>query len=297
MEDILKGAYDMHIHTSPDVSPRKSTDIEIAEEWKTAGMKGGVVKCHFADTTGRAAILSALYPDLKIYGGLVLNRQAGGINPDAVERMAQAGGKYVWFPTMDSLAYRKFHFRNDPSADLSPYLSVMGEDGKLLPAVYDVLDIAAKYDLVVGTGHIGGTGRGSCRAGGGEARREAPGADPCGESGDKFFHRRSETLRESRGDGGAQLLYSLPQPRELGACDRADPRGRNRQHVSCHRFRPAKFPGIRRWTPHVCGRSSGTWIFGERNREDDKEQSGEIVYIREKRKARSGSPRDVWLGF
>ena len=75
MEDILKGAYDMHIHTSPDVSPRKSTDIEIAEEWKTAGMKGGVVKCHFADTTGRAAILSALYPDLKIYGGLVLNRQ------------------------------------------------------------------------------------------------------------------------------------------------------------------------------------------------------------------------------
>ena len=69
MEDILKGAYDMHIHTSPDVSPRKSTDLEIAEEWKTAGMKGGVVKCHFADTTGRAAILSALYPDLKIYGG------------------------------------------------------------------------------------------------------------------------------------------------------------------------------------------------------------------------------------
>ena len=166
MDDILKGAYDMHIHTSPDVSPRKSTDLEIAEEWKTAGMKGGVVKCHFADTTGRAAILSALYPDLKIYGGLVLNRQAGGINPGRWDR-----------------TYRR-------------------------------------------------TGRGSCRAGGGEARREAPGADPCGESGDKFFHRRSETLRESRGDGGAQLLYSLPQPRELGACDRADPRGRNRQHVS-----------------------------------------------------------------
>ena len=69
MEDILKGAYDMHIHTSPDVSPRKSTDIEIAEEWKTAGMKGGVVKCHFADTTGRAAILSALSDGLLTPGG------------------------------------------------------------------------------------------------------------------------------------------------------------------------------------------------------------------------------------
>ena len=120
MEDILKGAYDMHIHTSPDVSPRKSTDLEIAEEWEKTGMKGGVVKCHFADTTGRAAILSALHPNLNIYGGLVLNRQAGGINPDAAERMAQAGGRYIWFPTLDSLSYRKFHFRNDPSADLSP---------------------------------------------------------------------------------------------------------------------------------------------------------------------------------
>lgn len=156
MEDILKGAYDMHIHTSPDVSPRKSTDLEIAEEWEKTGMKGGVVKCHFADTTGRAAILSALHPNLNIYGGLVLNRQAGGINPDAAERMAQAGGRYIWFPTLDSLSYRKFHFRNDPSADLSPYISVCDENGKILPAVYDVLDVAAKYDLVVGTGHIGG---------------------------------------------------------------------------------------------------------------------------------------------
>ena len=53
MEDILKGAYDMHIHTSPDVSPRKSTDLEIAEEWKTAGMKGEVAFYHSAFHSGR----------------------------------------------------------------------------------------------------------------------------------------------------------------------------------------------------------------------------------------------------
>lgn len=156
MSNILSGAYDMHVHTSPDVSPRKSTDLEMAKEWESAGMKGGVIKCHFSDTTGRAAILSALYPKLKIYGGLVLNRQAGGINPDAVERMAQAGGKYLWFPTMDSKSYQMHHVKNNTQKDLSQYLSILDENGKLLPKVYDVIDVAAKYDLIVGTGHIGG---------------------------------------------------------------------------------------------------------------------------------------------
>lgn len=156
MEDILKGAYDMHMHASPDVKPRRSTGLEIAEEWEKAGMKGGVIKCHYTDTTGSVSVISALHPKLTIYGGLVLNRQVGGINPDAVERMAQAGGKCFWFPTMDALSYKKFYHRDEPLTDMHQCLSVFGDNGKLLPAVYDVLDIAAKYDLVMGTGHIGG---------------------------------------------------------------------------------------------------------------------------------------------
>lgn len=155
MADLLNGAWDMHFHTAPDVSPRKCTDLELAKDWISAGMKGGVVKCHFADTTGRAALLNELFPELSVYGGLVLNRQAGGINPDAAERMAQAGGKFLWFPTMDSLAYRKMHHKGDPSVDYSPFLSICDEDGALIPTVYDVLDVAAKYDLVLGTGHLG----------------------------------------------------------------------------------------------------------------------------------------------
>ena len=221
MDDILKGAYDMHIHTSPDVSPRKSTDLEIAEEWKTAGMKGGVVKCHFADTTGRAAILSALYPDLKIYGGLVLNRQAGGINPD---------------------------------------------------------------DLVVGTGHIGG-------------QEGVPVVLEAAKRGVKrlvLTHAENPATSFSIEDqklcvkAGAMVEHSfftvyhnrvswelvIEQIRAVGTDN------------TCHRFRPAKFPGIRRWTPHVCGRSSGTWIFGERDRQIDQAQSGEIVPVREKSPAR-----------
>lgn len=155
MKELLRGAWDLHFHTSPDVTPRKYTDLELAREWQAAGMKGGVIKCHYADTTGRAALLRELFPELKIYGGLALNRQAGGINPAAVERMAQAGGRFLWFPTMDSKAYQRFHHKEKTEAELSSFISVCGEDGRLLPEVYDVLDVAAKYRLAVGTGHLG----------------------------------------------------------------------------------------------------------------------------------------------
>lgn len=155
MSDILQSAWDLHFHTAPDVSPRKCTDLELAKDWMSAGMKGGVIKNHYLDTSGRAKILTDLFPGLTVKGGLVLNKSVGGINPDAVLRMAQAGGSFLWFPTLDALEYQKYHHRDNPTADLSTFISVCDEDGKLLPSVYDVLDIAAEYDLVVGTGHLG----------------------------------------------------------------------------------------------------------------------------------------------
>ena len=149
MKELLNGAWDLHFHTAPDVVPRKYTDLELAEEWSGAGMKGGVIKCHYADTTGRAAMLRSLFPGLKVYGGLVLNRQAGGLNPDAAERMAQAGGKYLWFPTMDSLSYRKFHQGGGTDTELSSCIQVCEDGGRLLHGAYDVLDVAARYGLAM----------------------------------------------------------------------------------------------------------------------------------------------------
>lgn len=155
MSNLLEGAYDLHFHPSPDVVKRKLDDIELMEDWTSAGMNGGVIKGHYADTTGRALDMRKLYPKLRVYGGLVLNGQAGGINPDAVERMAEAGGKFLWFPTMDALAYRKRREKGNSDADFSSYISVCDADGKLYDQVYDVLDMAARYDLILGTGHLG----------------------------------------------------------------------------------------------------------------------------------------------
>lgn len=155
MNNILNGAYDLHFHTAPDVSERKCSDLTAAKRWKAAGMKGGLIKCHYADTTGRAAILRELFPELTVEGGLVLNRQAGGLNPEAAERCGQAGGRFLWFPTLDARCYQSFRRGPDSGCDLSPYLSILDGDGRLLPQVYEIFESVKRYDMILCTGHLG----------------------------------------------------------------------------------------------------------------------------------------------
>lgn len=154
MSELLQGVYDLHIHTSPDVVPRRCSDLELARRLTTAGMAGCTIKNHFADTAGRAGIIRELFPGFYAAGGIVLNRSAGGLNPDAVERCAQAGGNFVWFPTLESLSYQQYQHRSDKDADLSRFLSVCDDKGNLLPQAEQVLDAAAENHLIVGTGHI-----------------------------------------------------------------------------------------------------------------------------------------------
>ncbi len=153
MRELLQGVYDLHIHTSPDVSPRKCDDLELGRRLREAGMAGCAIKSHYTDTAGRAGILSRLFPELDIVGGITLNRSVGGINPQAVERTAQMGGKMLWFPTLEAREYQRFRHGTD-GTDLSVFLTVFGEDGRLLPQVYEVLEVAAAHNMVVGTGHL-----------------------------------------------------------------------------------------------------------------------------------------------
>ena len=153
MDNLLHGVFDLHIHTAPDVTPRKCSDLELARRLQAAGMAGCGIKSHYADTAGRAAVLQELYPELRIAGGITLNRSVGGLNPQAGERTAQMGGRLVWFPTLEAREYQRYRRGNDGS-DLSPFLTVWDEDGKLLPQVYEVLEVAARYHMVVGTGHL-----------------------------------------------------------------------------------------------------------------------------------------------
>lgn len=143
--------FDMHVHTSPDVVARKLSDIELAERFRDAGLLGAVIKCHYSDTAGRAALLNERYGNsgVKFYGGIVLNNSAGGINPHAVEASAKMGGRYVWFPTMDAR-----HYLNHRKVDATNGISILDDKGGIVPEAVRVLETARKHNMIVGTGHM-----------------------------------------------------------------------------------------------------------------------------------------------
>ena len=53
-------------HTAPDVTPRKCDDLELARRLQAAGMAGCAIKSHYMDTSGRAALLQKLYPEVSM---------------------------------------------------------------------------------------------------------------------------------------------------------------------------------------------------------------------------------------
>src|SRR6266851_2396159 len=113
-----------------------------------------VLKNHVVATADRAWFARKHVAGLKVFGGIVLNSAVGGINPDAVNwmwRMQGGFGRVVWFPTFDADNHVK-HFKDAPEA-----IKVLGADGKVLPAVRDVLKICAEQKLVVHTGHLSPT--------------------------------------------------------------------------------------------------------------------------------------------
>ncbi len=154
MKDYLRGAIDMHVHTSPDVSPRRCSDVGLAGRLQAAGMGGALIKCHFGDTAARAGILNELFPDLFFAGGVTLNRQAGGLNPYAVEACGKMGGRFVWFPTMDSYSYRLFHKKDPADPSLKGLLYLLDDNGELKREAVHVLEAAAEYGMAAATGHV-----------------------------------------------------------------------------------------------------------------------------------------------
>ena len=119
----VDGLIDFHVHTAPDVFGRALTDDEEAALSKDRGMEAVVLKSHTALTADRAWIARRRVPGMKIFGGITLNGAAGGIT----------------------------RLKDAPSG-----IKVVGDDGKVLPAVREVLKECGAQKLVVETGHSSG---------------------------------------------------------------------------------------------------------------------------------------------
>src|SRR5581483_9338409 len=146
----LKGIVDLHVHCNPDSAPPRRTDIfEIATLFKQEGIRAYCIKSHFLPTAQLAYAMNKAIPEVKAYGGIVLNRSVGGINPAAVENFAMVTGDYariVWLPTQD--AENELRFRPGKK-DFVP----VTKDGVVLPEVIEVLKLIKKYNLTFATGH------------------------------------------------------------------------------------------------------------------------------------------------
>jgi hypothetical protein len=169
LNHLIKGALDLHVHSAPDVLPRLMNDIEMAQRIIKSGMAGYAIKSHYFCTSERAELINELYPGCKAVGTISLNSATGGINPTAVEIAARSGAKLVWFPTCDSAHEQKHVFTNDPNTKLPywariilqlkeegiaiPVISIV-KDGKLTNETIEVIDIIAKHELILATGHI-----------------------------------------------------------------------------------------------------------------------------------------------
>ena len=147
----LKGAFDFHVHQAPDSVERAIDADDLARLAKEKGMRGMIMKNHWEDTAALVYMVRKLVPGIEIYGGITQDLAVGGINLEAVKRMAAMKGGYgrvVWLPTFDSEnAVKTAH-------GTGPYVSV-SKDGKLLPGVLGLIDWIAQHpDIVLETGHI-----------------------------------------------------------------------------------------------------------------------------------------------
>jgi hypothetical protein len=110
-----------------------------------------VIKNHSEPTATLAFLLRQEIPNFEIFGGIVMNRTVGGMNPAAVEHMATAiygaTGKLVWMPANDS------EIESKPPYPVKPFVAV-SRNGELLPEVRDVIAVVAKNHLTLASGHI-----------------------------------------------------------------------------------------------------------------------------------------------
>jgi hypothetical protein len=163
IDGLLLGAIDPHVHSGPSIAARALDHLELVKQASAAGFAAVVTKDHDYSGVMTAALISKHFPELKtkIYSSIVLNNVVGGFNPYAVEHTAAMGGKIVWMPTLaadNHLRWEKTSNWVHPASTnkMRPAVGIPVLDGNkaVRDDVKEVLDIIAKNDMVLASGHL-----------------------------------------------------------------------------------------------------------------------------------------------
>jgi hypothetical protein len=155
-DELMVGAIDHHIHAYPDFVPRGQDMIQIAIDASHAGMRALGFKDHW-NITCNAAYIVQRHIDYLVEKGELQNRveifggigQCFGINAEAVRIALQYPNcKMIWFPTFTSLGFWRGAGQPEHGG-----VRMVGEDGKVLPAVVDIMHMAQEKKVGIGLGH------------------------------------------------------------------------------------------------------------------------------------------------
>jgi len=169
IEGLLEGAFDTHIHSAPDVLPRKFNDLELAQRFKARKMGGFVLKSHYICTADRATLVNQIVPEIQAFGAIALNNSVGGLNPLALDIAGRLGTRVCFLPSVDNANELEAIAGQRDESKLPYWMSIaremralgiagsflnVTEDGKVTQATRQCLEIIAKHDMVLATSHI-----------------------------------------------------------------------------------------------------------------------------------------------
>lgn len=182
---LTAGIVDTHYHVGPELLPRRydvKTLADIAAPWGATL----VLKNHTYPTTPLAALARAHF-GASFFGGVVLNRFVGGLNPQAVESAVSGNRRQVemsdvdpspivvWMPTVHAISHlQTLGHAFDPrwsgccahrhevteatgeecaKQEQSPVVA-FEEDLRPRPELIETLETIARHRCILATGHL-----------------------------------------------------------------------------------------------------------------------------------------------
>jgi hypothetical protein len=103
-------------------------------------------------------MLRKRFDDIGIYGTVILNKSVGGVNPEAVFAALNLGAVRVEMPTVDSAQHIRKLGRTYPWSKIqlpeTEGITILDEEGELIPEVREVAELVKAYDAILCTGHL-----------------------------------------------------------------------------------------------------------------------------------------------
>ena len=161
----LAGTIDMHVHTHPDFCARLLDDHTLVSLARAVGMRAVMIKSHAGSTAERAWIAEkSVGGGISVFGLICLNPSVGGFNPAAVAMALKAGVRGVWMPSMwaeNHAAYVRAMGQGMGYQTIGmdfpgpgEGLSILDGRGQIKPELLHILDLVARADVMLATGHL-----------------------------------------------------------------------------------------------------------------------------------------------